>query len=95
MNKVRNIVQLVLSKVSLYYHCCYEGLSSLALLHPANPQKTLGKKICLYSSAFAQVLCCAVMRFGWLIVFGLNCLCLLWDAVLSQLPLYPLILLHS
>lgn len=92
MNMVSNIIQLVLSKVLLYYHCFYSGLSSSALLHPANPQK---KKICLYSSAFAQVLCCAVMRFGWLIVFGLNCLCLLWDAVLSQLPLYPLILLHS
>lgn len=61
MNKVSNIVQLVLSKVLLYYHCCYKGLSSLAVLHPANPQKTWGKKICLYSSAFAQVLCCAVL----------------------------------
>lgn len=60
MNKVSNIVQLVLSKVLLYYHCCYKGLSSLALLHPANPQKTWKKK--KYASIL-QLLhkCCAVL----------------------------------
>lgn len=56
-----------------FYYIIHVGGFSLPFLHYANPPK--GRTTSLYSSAFILVLCCAVMRFGWLIECGLNCLC--------------------